>query len=355
MSKLDDARKNINIIDKQMAELFEERMKQVEDVVSYKQENDLPVLDVSREKALLGNNLANIKEEKYKEYYRNFLKDVMELSKTYQRRMINEDKVGYQGVEGAFSFIATNTLFPDAKKYNYINFEDVFKAVYDGEIKYGVIPFENSYTGEVGEVTDLLHNYDVYIHDIYYQEITQNLLGIKGSTIRDVKTVYSHPQALAQCAKFFKGRDIKLIEYKNTAMAADYVAECNDKSKAAIASLETASIYDLEVLQPGIQTSNDNMTRFIVIGKELKDDGDHFQMQFTTENKAGALATAMDIISKYGFNMESIQSRAIPNRSWEYYFSIEVDGCLKDTKTTEMLKKLQERCTEVRILGSYNK
>lgn len=353
MNKLEEARKTINRVDEEMAKLFEERMQAVERVVAYKMENNMPVFDAQREKDLIAKNVSYIQEEKYKEFYLEQFAKMLEVSKNYQKQIINKDVIGYGGTKGAFSHIASMNLFPNYKYQAFTTFDEVVKAVENGEVEYGVIPFENSFTGEVGETSDLLRDHQVYIRDMYDLKINQNLLGVKGAKLSDVKQVYSHPQGLSQCTLFLKGRGIEKIAYPNTALAAQYVASTQDKSKAAIASIETAKIFDLEVMEENINNTSDNTTRFIVIHKELKEEGNRFQMLFTVKNETGMLANAMNCIADYGFNMKSIKSRAIPNQPFSYYFHVEIEGSLHDAKAKEMLEALDKHCTDIKILGGY--
>ncbi len=355
MNKLEKARIDINQIDAQLAKLFEARMQAVEDVVAYKQANNLAVLDAEREAQLIENNSKLIDNDKYLKAYQEWLTATMKISREYQQHLLSKGIIAYQGVEGAFAHVASSKLFPNETKHSYPSWEEVFKAVVSGEAQYGVIPFENSYTGEVGEVSDLLREYPVYIIQVYDLKIDQNLLGIPGTKISDIKEVYSHPQGLKQSAKFFKGRDVELKPYANTALAAKYVHDCNDYRKAAIASEQTASLYDLEILERDIQTSNDNTTRFIVISTELNKSGNRFQLIFDVKNETGTLANAIDIIANAGFNMVSIKSRAIPKRSWEYYFNVEIEGSLNDPKAQAMLTTLNQQCSMLKVVGSYER
>ncbi|MEG0274372.1 chorismate mutase [Amedibacillus sp. YH-ame10] len=356
MSLLEDARKQINEVDEQMAELFEKRMQAVEDVIHYKQENNLAVLDTSREQEILDKNIHYIHKEEYKELYKDFMKNVMAQSRRYQKMVISKDVVGYQGTQGAFSYITCTHVFPDMKKQRYATFEDVVNAVSSGEITYGVIPFENSYTGEIGEVLDILIQYEnVYIHDIYDLKISQNLLGVKGARIEDVRQVYSKDQAIYQSKKFLEGRNMELIPYANTALAAEYVAKQNDKTKAAIAAKENAELYGLDILAEDINTSAQNTTRFIIIKRELEPHGNEFSILFKTQHKAGALLEVMQIISNYGFNMESIKSRSMKDSPWEYYFYVEIVGNLQHEAEQKLLEDLKKACAYVRVLGAYQK
>lgn len=354
MDSLQNARNKINEIDKEMATLFETRMKEVEEVVNYKLKNSLPIFDSNREDFVIEKNLANIKNKKYEEFYISFIKSTMEISKKYQRTIANAEVVAYQGAEGAFSHIATKELFKNNVLKAYNAFEDIFKAVLKGEVAYGVLPFENSYTGEVFEVFDLLYKYDCKINQVYELEINQNLLVLPNTKISDITQVYSHHQAISQSKTFFENYpEIELIPYANTALAAKYISEQKDKSKAAIASNQTAKLYGLEILAENINTSSENTTKFIVISRNLNHQSSRFSIMFTVNHNAGELANIIQIISKYKFNMDSIRSKSVHNIPWQYYFFIEIEGDVKSENAIELTKELNHRCTTFKIIGAY--
>lgn len=354
MDSLKKARLLINKIDRDMAKLFEERMNAVKEVAAYKIENNLPVFDKNREKELIKANESLVPEE-ILPYYRPFLNTILQESKRFQNNMMNSFPTAYQGTEGAYSHIAAQNLYPDSPLKSYTTFKEVFEAVKNDKVSRGVIPFENSYAGEVGEVVDLLFKYDLYVTDIYDLKINHNLLGVKGSKISDIKQVYSKDQALSQCGNFFDKYDFELIPYTNTALAAKYVSELNDKSKAAVASIETASLYDLEVLKANINTSDENTTRFVVISKTQNSFGNRFSLMFTLDHSAGQLANVMQIIGSYGFNMESIRSKSLRDKAWQYYFYVEIVGDISSNKAKLMLKDLEKICKEFKVLGVYEK
>ena len=281
MKDLKEIRKEINQIDEEMLKLFEKRMDVVNDVALYKKENNIPILDISREKKVIDDNCNKIYNKEYLPYYETFIKDIMDISKEYQKTKIETFHIAYQGSEGAFSHLASLACFPNASFTSFPTFEDVFIAVKNNIVDYGIVPFENSYTGEVGEVLDLLVKYDLYFNKIYDLKIQQNLLGIPGATINDITDVYSKDQAIAQSSKFLKNRNFTIHEFLNTALAAKYVHEQNDKSKAAIASLETAKLYQLEVIAQDINTARSNTTRFIVLSKKLDKTGNRINLSFT--------------------------------------------------------------------------
>ncbi len=355
MSTLDEARAKINAIDEQMAHLFEERMRSVEDVILYKKAHQMPVLDTTREQAVIERNQKLIHDARYAQSYRTFIEAVMAISRSYQKRVLNEHVVGYGGARGAFSHIAAMKAFAQSELRNYTTFEEVFQAVVSGDVSYGVIPFENSYTGEVGDMLDLLWQYDVAITQMFDLKINQNLLGLPGARLEDIQKVYSHPQGLAQSALFLQGRGYELIPYGNTALAAKYVAEQKDIHKAAIASIETADLYGLQVLAKNINTSTQNATRFIVIAKTAPNDGNRFSLLFTVKHETGALMQVMELMARYGMNLESIKSRSLHDQPWAYYFYCEVVGQIGSAQAQQLLKEMQKVCAMVKIIGVYNR
>ena len=249
--------------------------------------------------------------------------------------------VAYQGVEGAFSHIALTRLFQHVRAQAYPTWAEVFDAVAGGDAAYGVLPFENSHAGDVSEVLDLCYAHrDICVCDVYDLPVSQNLLGVPGAHLSDVKKAVSHPQALQQSAKFIRSLGLETQAFQNTAAAAKSVAEAGDKSVAAIASLETAALYGLSVLAENINTSETNTTRFIVIGRRMNAAGNRFSLLFTV---------AM------GFNLECIKSRPMPNVPWEYYFYVEVVGDLSAEKSKELLDTLSGVCRTVRVLGVYDR
>ena len=355
MNTLQEAREKINAIDAQMADLFEERMRTVEDVIQYKKEHQMQVLDPTREQAVIERNQKRIRDPRYAASYRQFIEEVMAISRQYQKRVLNEHVVGYGGAKGAFSHIAAMKAFDQAQLRNYPTFEEVFQAVVSGEIAYGVIPFENSYTGEVGDMLDLLLQYDVVITRMYDLKIHQNLLGVKGASLEDVRKVYSHPQGLAQSSLFLQGRGSELVPYGNTALAAKYVAVQQDVSKAAIASIETADLYGLKVLAKNINTSAQNATRFIIISRTPPADGNRFSLLFTVRHETGALMQVMELMARYEMNLESIKSRSLHDQPWAYYFYCEVVGHINSEQATQLLKDMKEVCAMVKVVGIYNR
>ena len=216
MDQLGQARAAINEIDEKMARLFEERMQAAKVVASYKKEHGLPIYDAAREQTVIERNKAFIKDGEISAYYTRFLTDVMAISKQYQERLISGAKVAYCGIEGAFANIAATKIFPYGTAISFPDFRSAYEAVENGECDCCVLPIENSYAGEVGQVMDLMFSGSLYVNGIYTLRIAQHLLGVQGSNLNQIKTVVSHPQALAQCAPFLRdrGRSVRSISVK---------------------------------------------------------------------------------------------------------------------------------------------
>ncbi|MEE1054210.1 MAG: chorismate mutase, partial [Acutalibacteraceae bacterium] len=200
MTELEKARQTINEVDKQMAELFKTRMDAVKAVAEYKRTHGLQVTDNAREAEVIRRNSKMVEDETLKSYYVDFLQHNMDISKNYQHRILEGMRVAFSGVEGAFANIAANKVFPDAIAVPHPDFKSAYDSVVNGDCDAVILPIENSFNGDVGQVMDLAFFGSLYINGVYDIGIVQNLLAIKGTTIDDVKTVISHPQALGQCA-----------------------------------------------------------------------------------------------------------------------------------------------------------
>lgn len=269
-----------------------------------------------------------------------------------------KSKTAYSGVEGAFAHIVAKKTFPDDELTAYSSFDDAYNAVINGECDKAVLPIENSYTGEVGQVIDLMVNGELIVDNVIPYKISQNLLGIKGSRISDITKVISHSQALAQCEGYIRRHGFEETLATNTAMAAKEVAELGDIHLAAIASKETADLYGLDILHANINEMNDNTTRFAVFKKEYSDNASYrdkgsFILIFTVNNVAGALSKAISVISDYGFNMKVLRSRPSHQKAWEYYFYVEAEGDIDTNEGSQMINRLKNVCNLVKIAGKY--
>ena len=358
MTDLEKAREGINEVDKKMASLFEERMKYCKTVAMYKKDHGLQIYDAQRERQIINANSNLINDEEIKSYYVSYLQNSMDISKRYQQKLIEGMKVAYSGVEGAFANIAAKKIFPDTIALAYPDFKSAYESVVNGECDCVVLPIENSYNGDVGQVMDLAYHGPLFINGIYDVSVVQNLLAVKGTTMDQIKKVISHQQALGQCAEYIKKHGFETVEAVNTAVAAKEVAELGRNDIAAIASDEAAEKYGLKKLEAHINTSGSNTTRFAVFSRTMKavsQKDDHFIMLFTVSNEAGALSNAISIIGENGYNLKSLKSRPTKDLVWSYYFFVEGEGNINTENGKKMLEKLSEKCSQIKIIGSFER
>ncbi len=359
MSKLDEARVKINEIDREMARLFSLRMKAVETVAEYKKERGLPILDKDREQALIGKNSSLIDDPAIRSHYIRFLEEELAVSRRYQESLIKGIKVAYAGIRGAFANIAAKKIFPDGRLISFPDFEKAYDAVLKGDCDCCVLPIENSYAGEVTGVMDMMFSGSLHVSGVYTLKVAQHLLGVKGALLSDIKKVISHPQALAQCLDFIRKNGFKTMEATNTALAARSVRDDGDKTIAAIASLETARLYGLDVVASDINKSAQNSTRFAVFTRvdnpSVAGSDAHFMLMFSVKNEAGALAKAINVISGYGFNMKALRSRPMKELPWQYYFYVEAEGDDTGENGRRMLEELSSHCDRLKVVGRYRR
>lgn len=340
-------------LDRQLARLFYRRM-ELAALKAREQGEACPVFESEQEPALPA-ELAG-QDPALERYYRAFRQTGRQLAAQYQLEVLGRDGVAYQGVEGAFSHIVLRKLFPLAKAKSYPTWAAVFDAVEGGEAAYGVLPFENSNAGDVSAVLDLCFAHpELHVCRVYDLPVRQNLLALPGARLADIRRVVSHPQAIAQSARFLNSLGLASTECLNTAVAAKQVAESGDLTLAAIASAETAELYGLQVLAAGVNSDGDNTTRFIVITRENPAEGDRFSLLFTVDHKAGQLARVIQAIGAAGFNMECIKSRPMPGVPFEYYFYVELEGQPGRQESKTLLEALGQICNTLRVLGVYTK
>ncbi|MCQ2461894.1 MAG: chorismate mutase [Clostridia bacterium] len=357
MTELEKARRIIDEADREIARQFEKRMKAVENAAKYKAENALPVYDADREKQVIEKNAAYITDDAIRSYYGIFQKSVMDVSKKYQERLLSGLRVAFCGTQGAFAHIAAKRIFPYARYVELDSFEKAYNAVLNAECECCVLPVENSFAGEVGQVIDLMFSGELSVSGIYDMAVSQNLVGVKGCTVSDVKRVISHPQAISQCDGYIKVHGFEAEEAESTASAAQKAALISDKSVAAIASGETAELYGLDILEKDINESAKNTTRFAVFSRAPVSgevENDRFILLFTVNDEVGALAKAVNIIGAHGFNMRVLRSRPVKNIPWQYYFYVEAVGNKNSEDGKRMINALSVCCESLKVAGCFN-
>lgn len=356
MKDLQTIREEINGIDRELVALFTARMRAVKEVAAYKQAHGLPVTDAAREAAVIEQNTGRVPAE-LRPYYVSLQQCVMDVSKQYQHRLMSGETVAYSGVEGAFAHVAASRLFPTGEKQPFRSFEEAYAAVENGVCDAAVLPIENSYAGEVGQVLDLMFRGKLFVNGVYTLRVAHHLLGVPGADPAHIKKVVSHPQALAQCAPYITSHGYETEACSNTARAAEAVAAAGDPEIAAVAGEETAALYGLSILDKNINEDGQNTTRFGVFSRA--DDGVRhgkrgaFILLFTVNNVAGALATAINALGAYGYNMRVLRSRPLKDHPWQYYFYVEAEGDETTAEGQRMLRQLAAHCDLLKVVGHY--
>ena len=377
---LEECRKEIDSIDKELVELFVRRMNVAKSVAEYKKENGKAVYDAERERKLLEKVEENAGEE-FGDYTRRLYSSILELSRNYQTKSIAPSSglsadiikatketpqlfpekavVACQGVEGAHSSAACQKIFEKPSIMYCQSFESVFQAVQSGLCKYGVVPLENSSAGSVTQIYNLMSEYKFSIVRSTKMQIQHSLLAKNGTKKEDIKEIFSHPQAISQSSEYLGslGKNVKITECANTAIAAKMVAESERTDVAAVASSDCAEQYSLEVLESGIQNTKNNYTRFICFSKNLEiyPGADRTSLLIKTPHKAGALYSVIANFYSLGINIIKLESRPIPESDFEFMFYFDIDVSVYSEKLPAIIDLLEYSLgnSNVKYLGSY--
>ena len=370
-----ECRNKLDVIDKKIVKLFEERMDICGKVAETKIASGKAVYDAEREKQKLDAVSAMADSEFNQVAVRELFSQMMSISRKYQYSILAEHgramklgferldqlplegvRVVHQGVEGAYSHAAAIQYFGEkAEIYHVARFEDAMKEVQLGNADYAVMPIENSSAGAVIDMYDLLTRYDNYIVAETFLPVNHALLGVPGAKLSDVKTVFSHPQALMQCSAFLNDNGLKQISVENTAVAAKRVVEEGDKSQAAIASEIAGKLYGLELLKPFIQNNQGNTTRFVILAnrKVYQKDAGKISLCFELPHTSGSLYNMLGNFIFNHVNMMMIESRPIPGKNWEYRFFVDIEGNLQDAGVKNALRGIGAEAQNFKILGNY--
>lgn len=267
-------------------------------------------------------------------------------------------KVGYQGVSGAFSDAALKKYFDgeECEEVSYSDFPEMFEDVESGKLDYGIFPVENTTTGVIARTFDLFQFHRVYAVGEVVIPIRECLIVNPGTRLEDITEVYSHPEALLQCKRFFREHPaIRSITYEDTALSVKYIKECGDMHKAALASALSAEIYGMEVLVPDVQDSDMNMTRFLCVTnrESCSRDADKVSIRMVTGHTPGALYNALGVFAALKINVLKLESRPIKDKAFEYCFYLDFAGNLRDPDVKEALRRLEYDCRELKVFGCY--
>ncbi len=372
---LTQLRQQIDQVDAQIVDLYEKRMDICRQVAEYKIETGKKVFDRQRE----AEKIAKVRSMTHTDFNRTgigeLFEQLMSMSRKLQYQLLTEKgsmgrlpfigvdslemdraRVVFQGAEGAFSQAAMHRYFGDQiNSFHVDTFRDAFCAIEEGSADFAVLPIENSTAGIVNEIYDLLVEFENFIVGEQIIRIEHCLLGLPGTRIQDIRTVYSHPQSLMQSARYLSEHDWKQVSLQNNAFAARRVAEEGDRTQAAIAGEYAGKVYGLEVLKKPVNQSDTNSTRFIIITNQkiFRKEAGKVSICFEVPNESGSLYHMLSHFIYNNLNMTRIESRPIEGRNWEYRFFINFDGNLADSAVKNALRGLREEARNMKVLGNY--
>ena len=266
-------------------------------------------------------------------------------------------KIAYQGVAGSYSESCAKEKYPDCETIPCKTFDECFEKANNDNLVKAIIPESNKTTGNIG-VEYLIFKYRLNIFAEHFFPINHNLLGLPGSKLSDIKDVYSHAQALSQSSIFIKKNKLNENVRADTAGSAKYISEAKDKSKGAISSKLSADIYNLQILNSNIQDEKENVTRFLIMQKdifqpELQNEKYITSLLFKLKSKAGALYSALGSFTLNGVNLTKLQSFPEKNSFSSYFFLCELDGHIEETKVKNSLEELGLHCDDMHVLGVF--
>ncbi len=375
---LEELRARIDGIDAELIRLFSQRMDAAAEIAAYKKEHGLPVLDARRERDKL-RQAEELAPEELRDYTASLYALLFELSRGYQNRILGRETeltrqirtaledtprlfperatVACQGVEGANSQLACERLFRSPMEFYFSSFEAVFAAIDKGLCRYGVLPLENSTAGSVNAVYDLMMRHDFRIVRSVRIKVDHNLLAKPGTKLSDVKEIFSHEQAISQCAAFLSSlKDVKITPCENTAVAARMVAESDRGDVAALSARQCMDLYGLDCLAPSVQDQGNNFTRFICIARDLEiyPGADRTSLSMILPHRPGSLYKVLSRFYALGINLNKLESRPIPERNFEFMFYFDLESSVYDPRFIQLMDELDEICEEFHYLGSYS-
>ena len=373
---LSELREKLDQLDEQIVRLYEERMAVCSEVADYKIATGKKVLDKTREEEKLRAVRALTHNDFNAHGVQELFEQIMSMSRKLQYNKLAEQgaqaklpfigvdsldtahaRVVFQGAEGAYSHMAMLRYFgEDVNCFHVDTFRDAMCAIEEGSADYAVLPIENSTAGIVSEIYDLLVEYENYIVAEQIIRIEHCLIGLPGTDIGQIKTVLSHPQSLMQSARYLNAHGgWRQISMQNNAFAARKVSEDGDVTQAAIASEQAAKIYGLEILERGVNQSETNSTRFIIVTNQkiFRKDAGKVSICLEVPHESGSLYHMLSHFIYNNLNMTKIESRPIEGRNWEYRFFIDFEGNLADGAVKNALRGLREEARSMKILGNY--
>ena len=368
-------RQQIDTIDRQIVDLYEKRMDVSRQVAEYKIETGKKVFDKQREQEKIARVKALTHNDFNSHGVEELFEQIMSMSRKLQYQLLAAHgsegrlpfigvdeletecaRVVYQGAEGSYSQAAMRKFFGEnVNAFHVESFRDAMSAIDEGSADFAVLPIENSTAGIVNEIYDLLVEFENYIVGEQVIPIEHCLLALPGTKMEEIKRVYSHPQSLMQSARYLSEHDWQQISMQNNAFAALKVAKDKDQTQAAIASEYAGQTYGLEILEKGINDSDSNSTRFIIVTNQkiFRKNANKISLCLEIPHQSGSLYHILSHFIYNNLNMTKIESRPIPERNWEYRFFIDFEGNLADPAVKNAIRGLREEGRNLRILGNY--
>lgn len=376
MESLIELRDKLDVIDTQITSLYEQRMEICKGVAEYKIKTGKRVFDKTRENEKLADVVSKVDSDFNKKGIRELFEQIMSMSRKLQYQKLAEAgaigrspfigidqldtkgaRIVFQGVEGAYSQAAMEKYFGKVdNSFHVATFRDAMEAIEEGTADYAVLPIENSSAGAVVQVYDLLVEFENYIVGETILPVEHMLVGLPGTTLDEVKKVYSHPQGLMQSSRYLENHtDWEQISVANTAMAAKKVLDEKDKSQVAICSEYAAQLYGLEILERQVNHETDNSTRFIVVTnqKVFLKQADKISICFEIPHRSGSLYHILSHFIYNDLNMTKIESRPVEDRQFEYRFFVDFEGNMEDAAVKNAIRGLREEAKNLKILGNY--
>lgn len=374
MNDLTEIRKEIDQVDKKLLELFEYRMGLSLSVADYKKQKGMPVYDPDREKEKLEKLREMSKDKENADAVTDLFTQIMLLSRRAQYSALKiYDDLGFTPVDQfvaeqrtRIAYYGETGSYTEQAMLEYFNnqglgiamhtFEEVMESLKNGRADYGVLPIENSSTGTLSDIFDLLAEYDNYIVGEHVITIDHNLWGLPGAKISEIKRVYSHPQGLLQCSNFLKQYPIiEKQEGGSTASCARRILQENDVTQAAIASKRAGEAYGLELLQASIHNEEHNQTRFIIISNKRRylSNSKRISICFVLPHRSGSLYHILSHFIHNNINLTRIESRPTKGKAFSYRFFVDFEGSLENDQIKNALYSIKEESLELKILGSY--
>ncbi|EFM89768.1 prephenate dehydratase / chorismate mutase [Actinobacillus pleuropneumoniae] len=371
---LSDIRQQITQLDRHLLKLLAERHRLAFDVVRSKEITQKPLRDIEREKALLQALVSHAEAENYQldpqyvtQIFQRIIEDSVLTQQNYLQNKLNEQKeqnisIAFLGMRGSYSNMASRQF---AKKYqgslielSCDSFQQVFDKVSEGEAEFGVLPLENTTSGSINDVYDLLQHTDLAVVGELAYPIKHCVLANGNIDLVEIDTLYSHPQVIQQCSQFIQSLNKVHIKYcESSSHAMQMVARLNKPNIVALGNEDGGKLYGLTNIKTDIANQQNNITRFIVVAKQAINVSPQLQTKtlllMTTSQQAGALVDALMVFKQYQIRMTKLESRPIYGKPWEEMFYVELQANIHSENTQQALKALEDVTSYVKVLGCY--